>query len=94
MRNLREKQLQKFYKSLNRQALAKYVWSMSYDYDYTTKLHEYSPNEQYTDYASNHAHDYASEWNVLDEFLSRSTCELWDDYKHMLELWDRYEREV
>lgn len=40
MRNLREKQLRKFYKSLNRQALAKYVWSMSYDYDY------YKPREK------------------------------------------------
>ena len=94
MRNLREKQLKKFYKSLNRQALARYVWSMSYDYDYTTKLDEYGENERHTEYASNHAHDYASEWNNLDDFLSRSACELWDDYKNIYILWSKYESEV
>lgn len=94
MKNFRTQQLIKFYKSLNRQALARYVWSMSYDYDYTTKLQEYGENEQYCEYAISHANDYASEWNSLDEFLSRSACELWSDYKNIIELWNRYESEV
>lgn len=89
--NTRKQQLNKFYKSLNHDRLARYVWSTSYNYDYTVELHEYSPMEQYTDYASNHAHDVATANNDYDEFMSRSTSELWGDYKYMLDLWARWE---
>lgn len=93
MKNMRNVQLRKFYKSLNHDRLAKWVYNLSYDYDYVTKLFEYGENERYTDYATNHANDYASRWNDLDEFYNRDVVELWNDYKSICQLWAKWENE-
>lgn len=93
MKNIRKAQLRKFYKSLNHNRLAEWVYNLFYDYDYVTELFEYDENERQTDYATNHAHDYASRWNDLDDFYSRDVVELWDDYKYISMRWTKWEQE-
>lgn len=92
--NTRTKQYLKFYKFLMHDKLADCVCRLSYGYDYETKLSEYSVNERNTDYATNHAHDYASQWNDMNKFHAMSTHDLWKEYKSLQKLWDKYESEV
>nr|DAW38598.1 MAG TPA: hypothetical protein [Caudoviricetes sp.] len=47
-----------------------------------------------TDYATQHANDYAASHNDYDDFHYMSTHDLWKEYKRLQELWDKYESEV
>ena len=92
--NTHTKQYLRFYRQLNHDKLADCVYWLSYDYDYASKLHKYDGKERNTDYATSHAHDYASQWNDMDDFYAMSTHDLWKEYKRLQELWDKYESEV
>lgn len=86
--NTRTKQYLKFYKFLMHDKLAECVFRLSYDYDYTYKLFEYDEKERNADYATQHAHDYASQWNDMDDFYAMSTHDLWKEYKRPQQSWE------
>lgn len=90
--NTRTKQCLKFYKFLMHDKLAECVFRLSYDYDYTYKLFEYDAKERHTDYATQHANDYAASHNDYDDFHYMSTHDLWKEYKRISQLWDQFEK--
>ena len=73
---MRKQQLNKIYKQYNKSYLVHKVYNLGYYYDYDCELLEDSPNERYTDYATNHAHDVATANNDI--------CELWEQSKGYL----------
>ena len=90
--NTHTKQYIRFYRQLNHDKLVDCVYFLSYNYDYTSKLLEYDESERNTDYATQHAHDYAASYNEYDDFLSMSTHDLWKEYKRLVQLWDQFEK--
>lgn len=90
--NTHTKQYLRFYRQLNHDKLADYVYRLSYDYDYVSKLFEYDGKERNTDYATQHANDYAASYNDCDDFYAMSTHDLWKEYKRISQLWDQFEK--
>lgn len=90
--NTHTKQYMKFYSWINHNNLVNRVYRLSYDYDYVSKLFEYDDKERHTDYATQHANDYAASHNDYDDFHYMSTHDLWKEYKRISQLWDQFEK--
>ena len=73
---MRKQQLNKIYKQYNKCYLVHKVYNLGYYYDYDCELLEYSPNERYTDYATNHAHDICELWEQSKGYLFRAMVDL------------------
>lgn len=64
---MRKQQLLKVLKHYTKKQLVSMVYTLDYDYWYTCELLEYSPQERYLDYATNHAHAVATANVNIDE---------------------------
>lgn len=92
---MRKQQYNKVLKHYSKIELVDMVYELSYSFDYTCELLEYSPKERYCDYAISHAHNVATAnnnsdelWECTKEYLYHNMIDLLKAHNNIVDYWE------